>query len=48
MKSISGTDFLSTLPPLESIFDFDDLGDLRENTTFQYLLKFGYEYFSKL
>ncbi|XKL69512.1 hypothetical protein PGB90_007281 [Kerria lacca] len=40
-------DVLITLPPLEKIIESEDLGDLVHNQTFQYLLRFGYEYYSK-
>lgn len=34
------------LPPLERLLQSEELDDLIRNTTFQYLMKIGYEYYA--
>lgn len=36
---------ISVLPPLERLLKSEDLGELTENKTFQYLMKVGYEHY---
>lgn len=43
-----GVDFISVMPPLESLLESEDLGELNTNKTFQYLLKLGHEYYSTM
>lgn len=41
-------DLREYLPPAEQILDAEELGDLRDNATFQYLVKAGYEQISRI
>lgn len=43
-----GMDLREYLPPAEQILDAEELGDLRDNATFQYLVKAGYEQISRI
>lgn len=35
------------VPSIEKLLSMDELGSLKENSTFRYLLQVGYEHFTK-